>query len=474
MSEGAIIKKDKKRNFILTGNLYKVIISLSMPIMLSNLIQTFYNLADSYFVSRMGEYQLNAVGVVWPIVFTIIGLGTGLSLGAVAVISNDIGAGKPESARLASAQIITFLLALGIAMGTIGYLASPLILRLMQVSGVTYEYAMEYLNIIFIGTPFMYLFFAFQSIQQSQGNMALPMIFSGVSVVMNIVLDPVFIFVLDMGVKGAALATIISRIALGVFSIAYYFLSKKTKYKPNFAQLKPDWNVIGQISRTGIPASLGQTTTSIGFMVINGLVLSYGDNVLTAFIIGNRIVSLITMPSMGIGNALSAIVGQNSGAELMHRTKEALSKAFQVSMAFVVFGIALLLIFGMDFIVLFTDDINVITYAQEYALIITLALPLMGIFSIWTGLFIGLGKGIYSMIVMMSRLWIYRIPSILVLKYIFDVNQFAVWYPVIISNALSCLTGLYLYRRLNLLSVKPKKNKNEGKKEIVNETCDCQ
>ena len=82
MSEGAIIKKDKKRDFILTGNLYKVIISLSMPIMLSNLIQTFYNLADSYFVSRMGEYQLNAVGIVWPIVFTIIGLGTGLSLGA--------------------------------------------------------------------------------------------------------------------------------------------------------------------------------------------------------------------------------------------------------------------------------------------------------------------------------------------------------------------------------------------------------
>ena len=84
-------------------------------------------------------------------------------MGAVAVISNYIGAGKPESARLASAQIITFLLALGIAMGTIGYLASPLILRLMQVSGVTYEYAIEYLNIIFIGTPFMYLFFAFQS-----------------------------------------------------------------------------------------------------------------------------------------------------------------------------------------------------------------------------------------------------------------------------------------------------------------------
>ena len=148
--------------------------------MLSNLIQTFYNLADSYFVSRMemSGLALNSIGVVWPIVFSIIGLGGGLSRGAVALISKHVGADNKEEAKLASAQIISYLFILGVIMGIVGYLISPSILKLMQVTGITYDYALQYLNVIFWGVPFMYLFFAFQSIEQAQGNMALPMIFS--------------------------------------------------------------------------------------------------------------------------------------------------------------------------------------------------------------------------------------------------------------------------------------------------------
>ncbi len=450
MSNGASKAKDLRRESILHGNLYKVIITLSLPIMLSNLIQTFYNLADSYFVSRLGETELNAIGVVWPIVFALIGLGGGLSLGAVALISNHIGAGKKEDAKHAAAQIVSYLFILGVVMAVLGYIVSPLILRLMNVTGETYRYSVEYLNIIFIGVPFMYLFFAFQSVEQSQGNMMLPMIFSGISVVLNIILDPVFIFVLDLGVKGAAIATILARILLGVGSITFFFVSKKTKYKPELRKLIPDMKIIGQISKTGVPASLGQVTSSVGFMVINGLVLSYGEDVLTAFIIGNRIVSLVMMPCMGIGSALSTIVGQNIGANLVGRAKESLIKSFQVSLVIAALGVGILLILSESFIMLFTDSADVISYAKEYALIITLALPLMSIFNIWTGLFIGAGKGTFSMIIMMSRLWIYRIPSILILKYVFHVNEFAVWYPMIISNLLACMTGYVLYRRGNI------------------------
>lgn len=450
MSEGALNKKDIRRENILAGNLYKVILSLSLPIMLSNLIQTFYNLADSYFVSRLGEIQLNAIGVVWPIVFAMIGLGAGLSLGAVALISRHIGAGNEKDAKVASAQIISYLFVLGIIMAVVGYFASPWILKLMQVTGETYEYSMQYLNIIFIGVPFMYLFFAFQAIEQSQGNMTLPMIFSGISVVLNIILDPVFIFVLDMGVQGAALATILTRVSLGIASITFYFLSNKTKYKPTLKQLMPNFKVIGEISKTGVPASLGQVTSSVGFMVLNGLVLSYGNDVLTAFIIGNRIVSLVMMPCMGIGSALSTIVGQNIGAQLIKRAKQALHKAFHVSMVLATLGITVLLILSSNFIMVFTDNPIVIEHAIEYALIITLAMPLMSIFNLWTGLFIGAGKGTFSMIVMMSRLWIYRIPSIMLLKYVFNMDEHAVWYPMIISNVLACLTGLILYKRGNI------------------------
>ncbi len=476
MSNGASKQKDLRRDSILHDNLYKIILKLSLPIMLSNLIQTFYNLADSYFVSRMGETELNAIGVVWPIIFAIIGLGSGLSLGAVALISNHIGANKKEDAKLAAAQILSYLFILGIVMGLLGYWLAPSILKLMNVTGETFIYATQYLDIMFFSIPFMYLFFAFQSIEQAQGNMKLPMIFSGISVILNIFLDPVFIFVLDLGVRGAAIATIISRILLGAGGIIFFFASKKTSYKPKFRQLMPNIKVIGEISKTGVPASLGQVTSSVGFMAINGLVLSYGADVLTAFIIGNRIVSLVMMPCMGIGSALSTIVGQNIGAGYAERAKSALAKAFQVSLMMAVLGIAILLILSEGFITLFTDSPAVIAHAKEYALIITLAMPLMTIFNIWTGLFIGAGKGTFSMIVMMSRLWVYRIPSILILKYIFHINEYAIWYPMIISNFLACLTGFVLYRRGNIFRsvYVPEDREKPAFEETKNEACNCQ
>jgi len=451
-SERVVNKKDLRREQILHGNLYKVIITLSLPIMLSNLIQTFYNLVDSYFVSILGELELTSIGVGWPIIFSIIGLGGGISRGAVALISKHVGANEKEGAKLASAQIISFSFLLGIVMSVIGFLVTPYILNLMQVTGELYDIALQYINIIFIGVPFMYLFFAFQAIEQAQGNMVLPMILSGASVVLNIILDPIFIFSFDLGVPGAAIATILSRIALGIFSIAYYFISNKTKYKPSLPMLLPNVKVIAQICKTGVPASVGQVTASIGFMVLNGLVLSYGVDVLAAYIIGNRIVSLVMMPCMGIGNALSTIIGQNLGAGLVSRAKEALGKAFVVSLSMAAVGITFLLFMSEGFIKIFTDSPSVIEYANEFALIITLAMPLMSIFDIWNGLFIGANRGTFAMIVMMSRLWVYRIPSILIFKYIFHIDEHAIWYPMIISNVLACLTGFVLYKRGNIFT----------------------
>ena len=165
MGSTSSIKKDQRREQIISGSLYKVIITLSLPIMLSNFIQTLYNLADTYFVARfLGELQMNAIGIIWPIVFSIIGLGGGLSLGAVALISKHIGADDKEGAKKASGQILVYLFSLGVILSILGYFISPYILNMMKVTGETYKYALQYLNIIFYSVPFTFLFFAFQSI----------------------------------------------------------------------------------------------------------------------------------------------------------------------------------------------------------------------------------------------------------------------------------------------------------------------
>lgn len=443
-------KRDKKSEFILTGNLYKVILKLAIPIMLANLIQTIYNLTDTYFVSRIGDIEVGAVGMVWPIIFCFIGLGGGISLGAVALISQSIGAKDESAARKASGQIIIFSFLLGIVMCLLGYVVSPFILRAMGATGQIYTLAWRYLSIIYIGIPFMYVFFAFQAIEQAQGNMTLPMLLSGVSVVLNIVLDVLFILVLGLGVAGAAYATIIARVLLGIFSMIYYFASSKRMYKPTIRELRPNFGIIAKICKIGIPASVGQVTTAVGFIVVNGFVLSYGSSVLTAFVIGNRIVSLAVMPCFGIGSALSTIVGQHLGAGYIDRTKRVLYAAAKVSVMVGAVGVILLLFTREPFIRAFTDDNNVIAQALDYSLMITLALPLMGIYNVWTGFFIGAGNGTFSMLTMISRLWIFRIPSILVLKYVIHMNEYAIWYPIIISNALACLLGFALYKRGNI------------------------
>ncbi len=190
---------------------------------------------------------------------------------------------------------------------------------------------------------------------QAQGNMVVPMILSGISVAINIALDPIFIFVLGMGVEGAAYATVLARLLLGIICLVYYFSSKKVNYRACTAHLIPNAKSIINICRIGIPNGFGQATTAVGFIILNGFVLSYGASVLTAFVIGNRIVSLVLMPCMGVGSAVSAIAGQNLGANNIKRTKKVLSSSVILSLSLSFVGVILALLFADDFIRVFTD-----------------------------------------------------------------------------------------------------------------------
>lgn len=413
--------------------------------MLSNLIQTVYSLTDTYFVSRIGDNQVAAIGFVWPIIFLYMALGMGLSLGALAIISQYIGANKDDDAIEAAGQTFSFMFIVSVALAIIGYMAAPWLIKTLGGEGIIYTDGLAYCRIIILGMPMMYFFFSYQSIKQAEGDMTTPMLILVGSVVMNMILDPLFILVFKWGVEGAALATTLSRIAALIVVVIMIIKNKNNRIHKAMKHLKLKKSVVLEILKVGAPTAVGRVTSSLGFMIMNAFVVSYGAHVMTAFVLGNRIISLVMMPSMGIGSATTTIIGQNMGAGQIKRTKQALKKTLIASVGFSLIGMILIYIFKTGILGVFTDSQAVLESGKRLTDIVVLTLPLMAVFQTMSGFFIGTKHTMQSMIVDIARLWVFRIPLIILFKYVFHMDEYAIWYPMLISNVLADMMFFILY-----------------------------
>lgn len=443
------MKAEEKRAFILNGNLYKVIAILAFPIMINNLIQTLYNLADAFYVGQLGYVEFAATSFVWPVNFLFISLGIGISIAGTSILSQLIGASRYEEANKYSSQLIVISLIFSIAFAIIGYIFSPVIVSLMGATGDLAKFGSIYLRITFLDTPFMFLYFSINSIMNSQGNTIVPTILSGISAILNVILDPIFIFTFKMGVAGAAWATLIAKAVLAVAGI-FLVYKHSTLIRPKFRGFNFDFDIIKKIIKVALPSSIGQSGAALGFMVLNVFIVSYGTATMAAFGMVNRIISLIQQPAMGFGAALTAIVGQNLGSNQMKRVREAFKKALILSLYVSVAGCIILLLFDSEIVNLFIkakDDREVITQGITYLQYISFSMPLMGIFSILQGVFQGSGHTKYSMAMEIGRLWFVRLPMILLFKYLTDVGSTGIWFSMSFSNLVICIFGYMIYRR---------------------------
>ena len=435
----------EKRELILKGNINRVIMILALPVMANNLIQTIYNLTDTYFVSKLGTTEIAAMQFVWPMIFFMISLGTGLSMAATTLISQYIGSNQNKRAREVGAQIISFSFLFSLILGLAGFLLAPLILKSIGISGEMFEHSNAFIRIMFLGSPTMFLMFSYNAIKTGLGDTYSPMIIGGLSVLLNIILDPIFIFVLDMGISGAAYATVISRGIFGVYSI-YLLFAAKSDFKLSLSDLRFKKVILSNLIKIGLPSSLGQATASVGFMVLNIFIISFGEATLTAFAIGNRINGLILMPAMGIGSALATIVGQNLGFGNINRAKEAVWSSAKLSTVFLAVAGLPLIYYASNVVKMFSNDPVVIEQGTYYLILVTISIPLMGIFQIFIGTFQGSGHTVLAMIMMMGRLWVLRIPMIVLMKNYTGLAEKSVWYAMILSNLIICMVGYVMYR----------------------------
>lgn len=442
------MEKTERKELILNGDIYKVIMTLSLPIMLNNFIQTLYNLADAIWVSKLGSVQFAATSFVWPIIFLFISLGIGISIAGTSILSQLIGASKYEEADEYASQLIVVSFLFSIGFTTLGYILSPYIIKLMGGTGAFAGYSDIYLKISFLGFPFVFLFFNFNSIMHAQGNTMAPTIISGVSAIINVILDPIFIFTLDMGVAGAAIATVISQALLVVVGI--YILKKHSPMiNLNFRGFKFNKEKLTKIMEIGLPSTLGQSGEALGFTVLNSFIASYGTATLAAFGMVNRITSILIQPPMGMGAALTSIAGQNIGGDQLDRAEEAFKKSIKLALIIGTIGATFMLWKDKWIINLFIrskDDQKVIVESITYLRYISLSMPLMGMFSIFQGLFQGSGHTKYSMSMDIGRLWLVRLPMILIFKHFTDLGSTGIWLSMSFSNLIVCLYGFIIYR----------------------------
>ncbi|MDT8299761.1 MAG: MATE family efflux transporter, partial [Spirochaetaceae bacterium] len=360
--------------------------------------------------------------------------------------------GKGDSLRvnLYLGQMTAFLLVLSLVIGAAGIIITPGILRLMKTPSDVSVYAAPYMRIIFAGLPFMFLTVVQQFAYQGIGNGIVPLAVQGVSVLLNVILDPLFIFGLGrfpaMGVAGAAWATIIARsIAAGISM--WLLVSGSRGLKLKLSAMRPKRKELGFLIRIGLPSALGQSTTALGFTVLQGVINSFGTPVIAAFGIANRLIGLFNMPAMGVGQATAALVGQSLGANRPDEAKRTVHMALISVFVFLMVTMSFSFFFGNQFTRFFVDDPEVIRYGAQLFRVVSVSVVFFGMFMVYNGVFQGAGYTKVGMILGITRLWGIRLPLALLIGRGLGFGASGIWWAMFISNLAVYLAALVMYRR---------------------------
>ena len=384
-----------------------------------------------------------------------ISIGIGLSIAGTGIISQLIGRSDYEKAKTYRENLYILTFILSIIVVVLGILSTGSIIRLMGAKGDLYTESKDYLEILYLGFPFVYLYFATNSIFQSSGDTKTPTIISGISAVINMICDPIFIYEkvpylgfkgFNMGIKGAALATVISQAFMAVAIII--IASKKGLVDLNFLSYKYDKEASNKILSIALPSCIGQSGEALGFIILNVFVLSYGQDTLTAFVTVNRVTSIISMPPGGIGQSIVSIVGQNKGVKNYDRVELAFRKACNMSNIVTISGAIIVWIFRDQVLGIFLKEAseNVMFLSRQFLFFILITNFCMGLYSVYQGLFQGSGKTDMAMKMLLGRLWALRIPMIIIFKYVFMMGPIAIWLAMSLSNLFTALYGYILFK----------------------------
>lgn len=443
------MKANKKFNseLILNGNMLQAILSIAIPVVINSFLQTMYNLTDTFWLGKIGTEQLAAINLVTPVQNIILNFGTGITVAGSVLIAQYIGAKDNDNAKGMANQIFACAMIFAFMCAGVCFIATPSIVSWLGADGSTFGYGKIYLQIVVLDMPLLYTINIYNAIHQAQGDTVRPMLLNFLGIIINMILDPLLMVVFNLNIMGAALATLLAKLPSALIALWALTRSSQAVYL-DIKHLRFEKEKLLSILRVGLPTAIGGSTMQFGFLLMSKNVYQYGTPAMAAYGIGNKVNSLITLPSNGIGSAVATIVGQNVGANQLDRAEHGYKLSRNISIVFLFVGGIILsrAPISRGIVSIFSTDEAVIAMAADFLSIMAFWCWTNGIHNATSGLFQGTGHTEVTMLVDASRLWVFRFLTLFICETVFHMGVRSIWYSVVISNGISAAILYVLYR----------------------------
>ena len=459
MSNTATLKENKMG----TMPVGKLLFSMALPLAISMMVQAFYNVVDSYYVSRVSESAVTALGLAFPVQNLMIAFATGLGVGMNALLSKSLGEGNRDRANRAAGNGIFLCLCAVALFMVFGFVGAEAFFAAQSDVDTTIQNGTSYISICSIFSLGIFVEIMGERLLQASGRTVYTLFTQGLGAILNIILDPIFIFgfeplgIQPMGIAGAAVATVSGQWVAAIMAMVFNFTSNPD-VKLSLKNLLPNGKIIGKILAVGVPSIIMMAIGSLMNFGMNQILLgfkAYGETAAGVFGVYFKLQSFVLMPLFGINNAIIPIIAFNFGA----KKPERITKALKLSLC----SIATILILGMSVFHLFPDVLLNIFEPSDTFLelgrtalrIISIHFPIAAIGISLSTSFQALGNGIYSTIVSLCRQLVALLPAAFLLSLTGDVHM--VWWAFPIAEVVSSIVTLFLFARIYKQKIKPLK-----------------
>ncbi len=419
------------KNNLTEGSVLKSLLSLSVPIIATNFLHTAYQLTDTFWVGRLGASAVAAVSISFPVIFFFIAWGGGMTMAGSILVAQYKGKGDQGAVNHIATQTLLFVLAIAVVLSVIGYFFAPHLIEMMGAEPDVYNDAVSYFKISLIGITFLFVYIMFQSLMRGVGKVNIPMFIVLGTVLLNLILDPLFIFGWGsfpaMGVSGAALSSISTQALSAVIGI-YLLFRKKGEIRIRWNELKPDFPLIKKMFKLGLPASIEQSSRSILMIIMMFLVVAFGTVVTAAYGIGTRIMGVVIVPAIGLSMATSTLIGQNIGAGKMYRAEKIVKISAAVGFAALSLVGILMFFFAEHLAGFFVPgEPQTIGKSVQFLKLMSFAFGFIAVRQVINGVFRGAGNTITSMVLTLVSSWVLLLPLAYFLSQRTSLAETGIW-----------------------------------------------
>lgn len=431
---------------LLEGPIVASLLRIAIPVVFANILQSGYQLTDAFWVGRLGGNAVAAVAVSFPLTFLLIAIGAGLAIAGSTLVAQYVGAGDLRMVNHVAAQTLLLVAVTSIVLGGIGYVLAPGVLHLMGVAPEVFDGALQFMRVSFVGLVFVFGFVMIQALLRGVGEVTSPMLIVLGTVILNFLLDPLFIFGWGpfpaAGVAGAAVATLSTQTLAAFIGLALLG-SGKFGIHVHVKDFRPDPAFMKRAFLLGFPASIEQSTRALGMTVMTFLIASFGTVTVAAYGMGINVLSFVIIPAMGLSMATSTLVGQNIGAGQIERADAIARLSAIVSFVSLSAMGALVFVGATPLIAFFVPaDAPVIAAGATFLRVVAPSFGFMGVQLALTGVFRAAGNMVVAMTLALVSQWVLQFPLAYILSVHTSLGPRGLWWAFPVSNVIVAVVAV--------------------------------